>query len=84
LAARFEVIVVSCELNSAKPAREMFERAATLFKLPPEEILHVGDSLAADVRGAQEAGFRAVQLERDAEALHDGQIRSLLDLLDFI
>ena len=64
LAARFETIVISCEVGQAKPAREVFQHAAKLFKLPPGEIVHVGDSFEADVRGARAAGFRAVQIAR--------------------
>lgn len=83
LAARFEVMVVSCELNTAKPAREMFERAASLFKLEPAEILHVGDSLEADVAGARAAGFVATQIARtELDAV--GRISSLRRLLSLV
>ena len=64
LASRFEVIVISCEQGSAKPAREIFESAARQFRLPPAEMLHVGDNWEADVQGARAAGFRSVQIAR--------------------
>lgn len=79
LAARFEVIVVSCEVGRAKPAPEIFAAAARAFNLPPLEMLHVGDNAMADVAGARAAGFRAVQITRGSVA-DSGQIGSLLDL----
>ena len=58
LAGYFEAIVVSREVGSAKPARGIFEHAVRKLGLPPGAILHVGDSLAMDVRGARAAGLR--------------------------
>lgn len=79
LATRFEAVVISCEAGCVKPAREIFERAARLFQLPPAEIFHVGDSLEADVRGARAAGFQAAQVTRGVVPDLDG-IVSLEDL----
>lgn len=79
LAGRFEVIVISCEAGCAKPAREIFDRAAKLFNLPLAEIFHVGDNLEADVCGARAAGFHAVQIARGTASGADN-IASLRDL----
>ena len=79
LGARFEVVMISCEVGHAKPAREIFESAAKLFQLPPAEIFHVGDNFEADVRGARAAGFRAVQIAR-ASAPSADSVASLLEL----
>jgi len=79
LAARFEVIVISCETGCAKPAREIFELAAKDFKLSPTQIFHVGDSVESDVRGAQLAGFQAVQIARGTPPGTD-KVASLRDL----
>lgn len=62
----FEVIVISCEAGAAKPARVLFEQAASGFGLLPGSILHVGDSLENDMRGAQAAGFQALHVHRGA------------------
>jgi len=43
-----------------KPSPAFFGTAAASMGLPPEEILVVGDSVANDVEGAVQAGFRAV------------------------
>jgi putative hydrolase of the HAD superfamily len=79
-----------------KPAAEFFQavvRAAGRFggggrlgrSCAPESIVHVGDSLAHDVVGAQAAGLRAVWLNRAGarrppDAHPDAEIRSLAEL----
>ncbi len=80
----FEVIVISCEVGVTKPARPIFQRAAARLRLPPEEILHVGDSLELDVRGARAAGFRTRWLRRNARAVRPGQVGSLAGLVESI
>jgi HAD superfamily hydrolase (TIGR01549 family) len=47
-----------------KPHRSIFDEALRLAGVAPAESLMVGDSLAADVRGALAAGLRAVLLRR--------------------
>ncbi len=76
----FEAVVVSCDVGSAKPSRIIFEWASAKLALPPEAILHVGDSPEMDVRGAQAAGMPALLLRRRAKAAKGDQIRSLRDL----
>ena len=50
-----------------KPHRSIFEEALRLAGVAAEEALMVGDSLAADVRGALGAGLRAVLIRRSGE-----------------
>lgn len=64
LAPYFDVIVVSFETGHHKPETELFARAAEGLQLPPASILHVGDSVEEDVRGASAAGFQSVLLDR--------------------
>ena len=80
LARYFEAIIVSREVGSAKPARRIFDHAVQALGLPPGAVLHVGDSLSMDVRGARAAGLRALLLRRDAGSPRRGQIRSLREL----
>jgi len=79
-----ETIVVSCEIGVSKPAPEMFRKAADQLGVSPHRILHVGDSFEMDVQGARAAGLKALQIERKSKPLHDGQIESLLDLLQMV
>jgi len=62
----FEAIVVSCEVSFAKPSAVIFELAAEKLAVPPEAVLHVGDSPTNNVEGARAAGLEAVQLQRGA------------------
>jgi putative hydrolase of the HAD superfamily len=64
LARWFDVFIVSCERGCRKPDRLIFEIAAESLGLPPESILHVGDSWELDILGAQSAGFQALHLCR--------------------
>jgi HAD superfamily hydrolase (TIGR01509 family) len=53
------------ELGSSKPEAPLFEAALKHTGLPPQAILHVGDSLEHDVEGAARMGMRTVWLRRD-------------------
>ncbi len=57
-------VVISEEIGIRKPRPEIFEEVARSVGFAPNEILHVGDQLAADVGGAAAAGMRTVWLTR--------------------
>jgi putative hydrolase of the HAD superfamily len=75
----FDPIIISCEAGYAKPSRQIFERAIEALQLPVDSILHVGDSLEDDVRGAQRAGLSSAHLKREGARKAAGQIHSLMD-----
>ncbi|MEX1255224.1 MAG: HAD family hydrolase [Dehalococcoidia bacterium] len=60
LADYFEVISISCDLGYMKPRAEIFEHALDALAIEPQEVVMVGDSLKADVGGAQALGMTAV------------------------
>ena len=60
----FDHVVASAEVGHAKPSPEIFEEACRRLGLPPERVLHVGDTPEADVEGARGAGMRAVLISR--------------------
>jgi len=74
----FDAIVVSDLTGWRKPRPEIFEAALAAVGVGPDEALHVGDSLSADVAGAAAAGLKTAWITRriadPAEALaeHDG------------
>jgi len=82
----FEVIVVSCEAGAPKPSPIMFKTVVTQLKLAPEAILHVGDSWAEDVEGAERAGLKAAWLARGKALTPSGPnvISTLARLPDFL
>ena len=64
LAGHFDAIAISDEVGFRKPRGEIFEAVVTSFGFAPNEILHVGDKLRADVAGAAAVGMRTVWLTR--------------------
>jgi HAD superfamily hydrolase (TIGR01549 family) len=64
LGRHLDVVVVSETDGFRKPRPEIFEQVLARLELVPAEVLHVGDNLIADVRGAGELGFRTVWLTR--------------------
>jgi putative hydrolase of the HAD superfamily len=59
----FEVTVYSVDIGHAKPRREPFRAALDALGLPPEDVLHIGDNERTDVRGALDAGMRAIRVD---------------------
>jgi putative hydrolase of the HAD superfamily len=51
--------------GAAKPDPGIFLAAAALLGVAPDEVLHVGDDPAMDVRGACEAGLRSAWINRE-------------------
>lgn len=65
-------IAISEEVGLRKPRPEIFEAVAAGLGLAPRELLHVGDSLGADVAGARAVGMKTVWVTRhirDPESL---------------
>ena len=89
LADAFEHVIASAEVGVAKPDRRIFDEACTRLGVPPDRVLHVGDTLADDYEGARAAGLQAILLQRgskttpedvsDVETISD--LRRLLPLL---
>ena len=60
----FDFKVISAVFGAAKPNPKIFEEALRKADVPAEEVIHVGDSLEDDVRGAHLAGIKALWLDR--------------------
>lgn len=74
-----EAVIDSEIVGSRKPDRRIFEAALGVADAEPADVVHVGDMLATDVRGASGMGITAIHLDpyrrcRDREHRH---IRSL-------
>jgi HAD superfamily hydrolase (TIGR01549 family) len=61
----FRVVADSGKLGTQKPDREIFQWTADRLGVPAGRIVHIGDSLAADVEGALGAGMRAIWFQGD-------------------
>jgi HAD superfamily hydrolase (TIGR01549 family) len=60
----FELVASSDGWGLSKPDPRFFERVASAFALPPEEVAYVGDRLDNDVRPAAAAGLCSVFIRR--------------------
>lgn len=68
----FTALVTSEDARAYKPSPLMFRRGLAMLGLRAEEVVHVGDSLTADVAGAQAAGIGAVWVNRRGRPVPDG------------
>src|SRR5208283_1847955 len=59
----FETVTISSEAGYAKPARQIFATALADLGVASAEAVHIGDSAHMDVRGAQDAGLRAILID---------------------
>lgn len=58
-----EYVTFSNEIASAKPGAKMFTHTLEQLGVAPENALHVGDNLHADVGGAKDVGMSAVWIQ---------------------
>ena len=63
LLSRFEVTVYSVDIGHAKPRREPFRAALDALGVAPADVIHIGDNERTDVRGALDAGMRAIRVD---------------------
>ncbi len=89
LAAYFDAIIISGEVGVGKPDPRIFALALDQLGVIPERTAMVGDSLVRDVMGAQQAGLRAIWINRSGdkcgeEVTPDAQIASLSELRDVL
>ena len=59
----FTSTIYSMDVGHAKPRPEIFQTAVDALGIPAGEIIHIGDNERTDVRGALDAGFRAIRLD---------------------
>ena len=57
------------QVGAGKPDRRIFAAACGQLGCAPHQVLHVGDDLALDIRGALDAGLQAAWVRRDDAAL---------------
>lgn len=70
LSQHFKVSVAAHEFGSAKPDAAIFLAACGALGVAPHHAVYVGDDVLLDVRGAQQAGLRAVWLNRTGSTRH--------------
>ncbi len=63
----FEVILISAEEKIRKPDTRIYSRALQRLKIFPDQAVMVGDTLTADILGAQNSGMHAIWIKRRAD-----------------
>ena len=65
-------VFTSEDAKSYKPRKELFEYALNATGLMPEQVVHIGDSLSSDVKGASALGIDTIWLNRRKREVPDG------------
>jgi len=79
----------AAEFGAAKPDTGIFHAVCTQLAIDPAQVLHVGDDVECDVRGAMQAGLRGGWMNRQHHiwphsALPDLQFDNLNALADWL
>ena len=76
-------IFTSEDAKSYKPRAELFEMALKETNLNPQEIVHIGDSLSSDIKGAANLGINTIWINRNNKKVPDGVLAvvSFTDIL---
>lgn len=59
----FDYIVISCQVELAKPNPKIFQLVLDHFKVKPEEIILVGDNLEMDIVPARILGIKGILVD---------------------
>lgn len=90
LASYFSLVLRAGPDGYAKPHRALFDKATAFLALPPSNILHVGDHLVSDVKGAKNSGLSACWFNEQSKSiinqprattLPDVEVRALQELV---
>lgn len=74
-------VFTSEDARSYKPRKELFELALKSTKLDPKDVVHIGDSLSSDVKGATSVGINTIWINRGNREVPKG-VNSVDNLLD--
>jgi HAD superfamily hydrolase (TIGR01662 family) len=74
----FRAIVVSAVEKIRKPDPRIYEKALDLMGSSPSTSIMVGDTLTADILGAQKSGLRSVWITRRANRPENARVQSLV------
>ncbi len=77
-------VFTSEDAKSYKPRKELFELALKSTGLSAEEVVHIGDSLSSDVKGASTVGIDAIWINRGSREVPEGvtAVKNLLEVLE--
>lgn len=67
-------VFTSEDAKSYKPRKELFEFALNSTGLSAEQVVHIGDSLSSDVRGASSVGINTIWINRGGREIPEGVV----------
>ena len=73
-------VFTSEDARAYKPRKELFELALRSTGLKADEVIHIGDSVSSDVKGASSVNIRALWLNRFGKEIPEG-VENITDLL---
>ena len=74
LRSRFDFILTSAACGRRKPHPLMFQKALTHFSVQPHQTAMVGDTLMADISGAENLGIYSIWITRRIQLPNDGEL----------
>ena len=79
-------VYTSEDARSYKPRKELFELALKDTGLRTDEVIHIGDSISSDVKGAGALGIKTLWLNRFGKDIPDGviSISSLSEAFEYL
>ena len=77
-------VFTSEDARSYKPRKELFEFALKSTGLSTDEVVHIGDSLSSDIKGASAVGINAIWINRSGKTVPEGvtAVKNLLEVFD--
>jgi FMN hydrolase / 5-amino-6-(5-phospho-D-ribitylamino)uracil phosphatase len=91
LSHHFKASVHAHQVGCAKPDAAIFHAACAALAVAPEDAVYVGDDVLLDVQGAQQAGLRAVWMNRTGSEAHlehkvvpDAIVKDFDELIDWL
>lgn len=81
-----QAVFTSEDAKSYKPRKELFELALKKTGLSADEVLHIGDSLSSDIKGANSVGINTIWINRTGKDIPDKvtAVSNLLEVLSYL
>lgn len=65
-------VFTSEDAKSYKPRKELFELALNSTGLSADQVVHIGDSLSSDIKGASSVGINTIWINRGGREIPEG------------
>jgi FMN phosphatase YigB (HAD superfamily) len=87
LSKHIKIILLSNEIQIAKPSKKIFDLAIKKLGVPNKEIIHIGDNYQADIIGSKNCGIKPLWINGDNNSINKENekiiIKSIPEILGF-